>query len=166
MEKRRLNINAILLGCILLLPPAFIAALQLWQVMLSLTPYSRMETGAVVTVTASQKEVIWKEEGREVSINGEYFDIISWKMDGDIYSFTGVFDEEETAAANLLQKSTEGNSSIIWLMAFSQCFAAVFYYRFQLLKMGKAFGIFNFYYLKIYKSIYASIAPPPPWAIT
>ena len=90
-----------------------------------------MESRSVVTVTASAQDVIWREEGREVTIKGEYFDLISWDLKGDTYTFTGVFDEEETAASNLLHQSNERNNSLIRLMAFSQCFAAVYYYQFQ-----------------------------------
>jgi hypothetical protein len=84
-----------------------------------------MEEENIQTLIVDADRVIWKEEGREVTIDGEYFDLVSWTLKDGKYTFTGVFDREETAVVNMLEKQTGTGFFISRLLVFLQCFAAI-----------------------------------------
>src|SRR5687767_15550054 len=84
-----------------------------------------METECIQTIKVKVDDVIWREEGREVTIKGEYFDLVSWSLDNGYYTFTGVNDREETAVSNLLEKQNISENVIIRLLLIGQSFAAI-----------------------------------------
>ena len=115
----------------LALPLLFIVFLQLWQLYLSNTAYERIEKEQIKTVIVESHRVMWKEEGREVTIDGEYFDLIAWSLNEEKYTFTGVFDKEETAIVNMLEKQSSNGISISRLMIFFSVFSSywIFFYQ-------------------------------------
>jgi len=119
-----------------------------------------MEEENIQTLDVETNRVIWKEEGREVTIDGEYFDLVSWSLKDGKYTFTGVFDKEETAIANMLEKQSSTGNFISRLLLFSQCFAStlcfisfVFFPALQ-----KRFSFSSDQYQFLFQKI---ITPPP-----
>ena len=120
-----------------------------------------MEQEELQTIVVDEHLVEWREKNREVTINGEYFDLTSWRLEDGKYTFSGVFDEEETAVMELLGKQNQFWNSIISLLLIGQCFAAfVVYYLYPLYftSLRKSFSIFLNYYDFLFKKI---ISPPP-----
>lgn len=151
-------------GSLLLLPLILIVALQLWQIHLFNTAYERMEDENIQTLIVGSDRIVWKEEGREVTIDGEYFDLVSWSLKDDNYTLTGVFDSGETAVAKMLEKQSTAGNFISRLLMFSQCFAAmvVFSFSFSIFPYLKKQFAFFFNY---YKSLFRTIISPPPKTI-
>jgi hypothetical protein len=88
-----------LVGALLVMLPFFYAATSLiileankWEMMEQLEKQS-LQT---VTLTAADK-YYWEEEGREININGEMFDVESYTVQGDKLMVTGLFDKQEDA---------------------------------------------------------------------
>lgn len=151
-------------GSLLLLPLILIVALQLRQVFLFNTAYERMEEENIQTLVVETNRVVWKEEGSEVTIDGEYFDLVSWNLKEGKYTFTGVFDKEETAVVNMLEKQSATGNFISRLMVFSQCLAAIVLFSFFFSffpYLQKPFAFF----LNTYKFLFKTIITPPPKAI-
>jgi hypothetical protein len=104
VKKNRLHISSLFLGGLLMLPLILMVVLQVYQVVLKHSAFERMEERNITSLTVPEQKVVWREEGREVTIDGEFFDLVSWELKDGVYSFTGAYDQEETAAHNLLTK--------------------------------------------------------------
>jgi hypothetical protein len=67
-----------------------------------------LEKGQLQTVVIPENEVIWMDD-HEIWVNSSMFDIQSKQLENGIYTFTGLYDEEET---QLVKKEREaaGNS--------------------------------------------------------
>lgn len=120
-----------------------------------------MEEKSVQTLVVDEQKVEWKEEGREVTIEGEYFDLISWHLENGKYTFTGVFDEEETAVVGLLEKQQVFWNSIIRLLLLGESFVALVYLLIQfsfVFNNSKNWSLFE----NRYKFLFNKIISPPP----
>ena len=102
--------------------------LHLYQWQLNHTREERMEDQLLQTLNVTEDKVVWKEEGREVTIDGAYFDLSSWSLENGIYTLTGVFDQEETQVNQMLEKQNGLSGYIISFLFFGQCFAALVIY--------------------------------------
>ncbi len=161
MKKNRLHIVHYFFCSILILPLIFIIILQAWQFYLNLTVEERIEEGKIETVIVEEHRVVWQEAGREVTIDGEYFDLVTWKLEGGKYIFTGVYDEEETAVNNLLSQQKGFWHSIIRLLILGQSFAAIVYYLINFdwgRRLNKKYCDFQ----NRYKFLFNDILSPPP----
>ena len=67
----------------------------------------RLEQQMLQTVTVSKADVVWVKYKKEIRIHDKMFDIESFTIHNDQYIFTGLYDEEETALNNYLEKNTE-----------------------------------------------------------
>lgn len=56
---------------------------------------SKLKSDQLQTLRIPEKEVFWVE-GHEILVNGYMFDIATKELKEGIYTFTGIFDEEET----------------------------------------------------------------------
>lgn len=120
-----------------------------------------MEERTLQTVVAEEYKVQWREAGREVTIDGKYFDLVTWNLENGTYTFTGVYDDEETAVMELLGKQQLFWNSIIRLLLISQCFAAFVIYLIHLscIRLNlKTWSVFQ----NRYKFLFNKIISPPP----
>lgn len=66
----------------------------------------RLERQMLHTITVSRADVVWVKYKKEIRIHDKMFDIESLTIENDQYIFTGLYDEEETALNNYLEKNT------------------------------------------------------------
>ncbi len=164
MRKNQLHIFAIVICSLLTIPLLSIVVLQLRQKYLSATAEERIEFSLIETISVPESKLVWREEGREVTIDGEYFDLVSWKLENGIYTLSGVYDKEETAISNLLEKQAGAQSSLIRLLILGQCFAAIIIYLinfFYIHRLNKASAFFENHYK--YRHLDIILAPPRLW---
>lgn len=161
MKPKKIHIIPAIFCGLLSLPLILIVVLQLWQFYLINTAYERMEEEHIQTLVVKSEQVVWKEEGREVTIDGAYFDLVSWSLKDGNYTFTGAYDREETAVANMLEKQTGMGNFISRLMLFSQCLAAIVIYVFSFLNLPYLLKQFAFFSTR-YKFLFRKIISPPP----
>jgi hypothetical protein len=64
-----------------------------------------MEKQCLHTITLQQQEFHWVEEGKELWVNNRLFDVKSFHVENGTYSFTGLYDEEETSLVKSLQQN-------------------------------------------------------------
>lgn len=67
----------------------------------------KLERQMLHTITVSKTDVVWVKYKKEIRIHNKMFDIESFTIKNDQYIFTGLYDEEETALNNYLEKNTE-----------------------------------------------------------
>ena len=71
----------------------------------------RLETQLLRTITVAKNDVHWVKDEKEIWVNGRMFDIKSSHLQNGVYVFSGLYDEEETALLEQLQKDQQNNNS-------------------------------------------------------
>ena len=66
----------------------------------------KLESHTLQTVLIPAEKVIWMDE-HEIWINESMFDIRTQKLEGGVYTFTGMYDAEETILVLRQQKATK-----------------------------------------------------------
>jgi len=69
----------------------------------------KLETSLLQTITINEKEVVWMDD-HEIWVNEHMFDIETKKLENGIYTFTGLYDEEETNLVKKHKNTTENNN--------------------------------------------------------
>ncbi len=69
----------------------------------------KLETSLLQTITINEKEVVWMDD-HEIWVNEHMFDIQTKKLKNGIYTFTGLYDEEETNLVKKYKETTEKNN--------------------------------------------------------
>jgi hypothetical protein len=70
----------------------------------------RLETQFLHTISVTENEVQWRRDGEEIWVNGRMFDIRSFHLQHGVYFFSGLYDNDETAFLDHLQKDQKNNS--------------------------------------------------------
>ena len=99
MRKCRRQIVSFLFGAIIFLPILAIGILQLGQAYIRSTREERLETEKLVQVTVPVKDLVWEEEGRELWVGNQMFDVASYTIANGNYYLVGVYDDDETEVA-------------------------------------------------------------------
>jgi hypothetical protein len=104
LKNLRSYIIPLFFGCLVLLPLLFLLFLQGAQTWARHEAEERMEKESLQTITLDRSSFTWYEEGKEILIDGNLFDVTSWSQKNDQYTFTGIYDTQETAIVQLLNK--------------------------------------------------------------
>ncbi len=64
----------------------------------------KLEEQLLQTIRIVESEIHWVENGKEILVNGEMFDIESYNLEDGVYTITGLFDAEETRLVQQLNK--------------------------------------------------------------
>ena len=85
---------------------------QMGKVYIQSTREERFETEDQVTVVLPAGKVVWEEEGRELWVGDQMFDVASYTILDGNYHLTGVYDDDETeVAGSLLHLLLSGNNT-------------------------------------------------------
>ncbi|HUQ97104.1 MAG TPA: hypothetical protein VM010_05535 [Chitinophagaceae bacterium] len=108
MKLRR--IISVFFGLLLALPLLYLTGLQVKQAYIKYSLEERMEAHLLKTLFIPKQD--WQRiNSREIIIDGKLFDLKSVREKGDGYLVTGVFDEEETAVVQQLDKTCKGQTT-------------------------------------------------------
>ncbi len=77
--------------------------LQLQVMWARLESHERLEGKNLQTVVVETKDIVWAEEGKEIWINGELFDINNISETNTGLTLCGIFDKKETSLQKLSQ---------------------------------------------------------------
>lgn len=88
---------------LILLPLVLVGSLQLTQLVLKQSWEQRLAQQTTVSVTLDKGAIVWEEEGRELQINGRYFDVRTIKEVGGKLVLQGHYDDTETEVWQLLK---------------------------------------------------------------
>lgn len=67
------------------------------------------EKGTLQTVILPENEVMWMDK-HEIWVNNSMFDIATKKLEKGVYTFTGLYDEDETKLIEKQKESSEKNN--------------------------------------------------------
>jgi hypothetical protein len=70
----------------------------------------KLESHELQTVIVPEQEVIWMED-HEIWVNNSMFDIRTKKLENGVYTFTGMYDEDETAMVMKQRKTSRSLST-------------------------------------------------------
>ena len=68
----------------------------------------KLETSLLQTITINENDVVWMDD-HEIWVNEYMFDIHTKKLENGIYTFTGLYDEQETDLVKKHKDTTEKN---------------------------------------------------------
>lgn len=71
----------------------------------------RLETQFLHSISVPENEIQWIKDGKEIWVNGRMFDIKSSALRNGVYVFSGLYDEEETALLEQIQKDQQNNNT-------------------------------------------------------
>jgi len=77
------------------------------------------------TIILTEEDVKWVDK-HEIWVNNRMFDISQKKLENGIYTFTGLYDDEETELIQKEKKSEDPESNLL-LARFFNCLLNVFY---------------------------------------
>jgi hypothetical protein len=107
MSKNVKKISALFLLLVTAMPLLFTIILLARQKIAQYDMKERLEKELLHTIVVPKKKIIWVKYNKEIRLGDKLFDIkSSAEKNGNIY-FTGLFDEEEAALNNIMQKNTE-----------------------------------------------------------
>jgi hypothetical protein len=80
------------------------------------TRNERFSTETLQTITIAKENLHWVKKGKEIIIDGKYFDVKSYTTDGDKIMLTGFYDNPEdklvTHIKNLVEQKNGADSPI------------------------------------------------------
>ena len=92
------------------IPFAFIVTLQAKQQFIRYEIMERLEQQSLHTIILSKNDVHWIKNKKEILVDGKMFDVKSFIVENGHYKFTGLFDEEETAIAEMIETGFKNDS--------------------------------------------------------
>lgn len=116
MGKLYKNIIAFGLTLLLSIPILFSVVNLIKQKVLQSARNERFGTETLQSITIAKENLHWLKKGKEVIIDGKYFDVKSYTTDGDKIMLTGFYDNPEdklvTHIKNLVQQTNGADSPI------------------------------------------------------
>jgi hypothetical protein len=87
----------------------------------------KLKNQPLQTITLSENAVVWMDK-HEIWVNNSMFDIHSKKLENGIYTFTGLYDDDETELVMQQQGATEQEKEQNKLLTqFFKCLHNIFY---------------------------------------
>ena len=85
--------------------------IQIQQVSIHHKMKERLEARFLQTIAVAKDAIHWVKDGKEILVNGRMFDIRSFDYQKGVYTFSGLYDNDETVLMVQLQKDQQANSS-------------------------------------------------------
>ena len=87
----------------------------------------KLEESHMQIIHVNAKDLNWIKKNKEINVDGKMFDVKYFSIENNIYSLTGLFDEEESALNKLLeddfnQENKSGNRILAQLFQLLQSF--------------------------------------------
>ncbi len=109
MNKRKSY--AIILFVLLSIPICSLVCMQIFQLVIKQEMKEKLEYQLLHKVTINKADLVWVKKNSEILLEGRMFDVKSMSQEKDILHIQGLFDDEETAIENFIQKNNSGNST-------------------------------------------------------
>ncbi|MEQ1676705.1 MAG: hypothetical protein ABL876_08395 [Chitinophagaceae bacterium] len=85
----------------------------------------QLEKKLLLTITVNKEDVQWVKSGKEILLGNRMFDIKSYELRDGYYTFTGLYDDDETLLLQQLRDSQQkekktGNKYLVQLFQLLQ----------------------------------------------
>ena len=122
----------------------------------------KMETDKLQKIVLQEDKVVWMDK-HEIWVNEHMFDIHSKKLEKGVYTFTGLYDEEETELVKKEKKAAENNNEQSKLLVhFFKLLPVFCHIATENLNISASNNSFNFLDSQHSVSQYKEIVTPPP----
>ena len=91
------------------------------QQVIRYTMKERLEKEFLHTITVPKNEVVWAKYSKEIIVGDKLFDVKSFAEKAGLFFFIGLFDTEETALNDLLEKDTDDKNEYELLGQLFHC---------------------------------------------
>lgn len=81
----------------------------------------KLERESLHTIAVPKNEVVWAKYNKEIIVEDKMFDVHSFSKKDGMFLFLGLFDSEETALNELLEKNTDNKHEDELLSELFQC---------------------------------------------
>lgn len=169
MLLRRKNKLLLPLGIagMMLVPMLLLICLQTGQYLLKISAASRLEGRRQQTVVLHKDSVRWEKPGRELKIDGRYFDATKVINSGNFVVITGHYDDLETAVFQLLEKAVKHSTHsglFNRILLLLQCVVAIPVFS-PLLAPLAALVTHRMQPMALYKNPFPDRSAQPPWPL-
>jgi len=163
-SKKTVSLFFILLGAT---PLLFILSsdIRKWDIKIRMKERTS-EKQELQTIVLPESEVVWMDK-HEIYVNDKMFDISTVKLEKGIYTFKGLYDEEETKLVKQQQKPVSQSTENMKLLSRLFKFLQNFYYKQPVLCFDLTQQQNNYPSLQssAIVSLYLKITTPPPQLI-
>ena len=111
VKKITRSIAPLLLLFLSAMPLLFALFIQVKQEVIRNRMKANLASLHLQTITVRKENVRWVEGEKEILVNGRMFDIKSRKLQNDIYSFSGLYDDDETTFVQQIENSHQRNQA-------------------------------------------------------
>lgn len=162
MNKNRKKIAAIFFILLGFTPLLFALFISLKKEQIHREIKKEFGKGNLQTVILSENEVIWMDK-HEIWVNNSMFDIATKKLENGIYTFTGLYDDDETKLVKKEKESSEKNNEQNKLLSQILKTLPVFCTSSgELIHFKKPCSLFYSFVLEYYEEPFKKILIPPP----
>ena len=117
MECTKKYIVLLLFG-ILMIPFTLLLYVQAKRTIIRYETVTLLEQAQLQQITLKVSDLIWEEEGKELWVNGQLFDVkIKLQSNNGYISFKGIFDEKETELNEQVNSMLNSKQSTLLLLA-------------------------------------------------
>lgn len=123
----------------------------------------KLKNQPLQTITLSENAVVWMDK-HEIWVNNSMFDIHSKKLKNGIYTFAGLYDDDETELVMQQQGTTEKDKQQNKLLTqFFKCLHNIFYSEPQGFDVttGKQNELFCYGFSPVIRQSKEILTPPP-----
>ena len=122
----------------------------------------KFESHQLQTVTIPENEVTWMDK-HEIWVNNSMFDIVTKKLENGVYTFTGLYDDDETELVELERNAAGKNNEQNKLLAqLFKCLPHFFNESTEILHPLHQHDCYNSQVSPIPVSQFREILTPPP----
>lgn len=147
----------ILLLCIAA-PVFFYAGFVVKQHCIRSSMKQQLKKQLLQTVTVQKNSLVWYDDGKEVSINGRMFDVVTVKEQGRNIILTGLYDTDEDKLHDALNKAIQKNNK---QQPFSSWLVKIFSLQAASFKQPAAINV-QWIYVNAPTGFYTAIIPAAP----
>ncbi len=161
VSKTKRHISILFLLTLLSLPFFFVIIQQARQLHIQHIAKHRLEVKTLHTLVL--RKIEWVKKGKEIKVDGKLFDVKNIEKINGQLRVTGLFDYEETAIENYLQRQSEGaqSSSFIRFLLWAQSLFCIKWCFFDLLFFNRNMPFF-ITAQTIYINPFFPVLTPPP----
>jgi hypothetical protein len=110
------------------------------------------------TITVAKNSLVWFDDGKEVSINGKMFDVLSVKEEGRNLILTGLYDTDEDKLHDALNRAMNQKNK---QQPFNNWLIKIFSFQADSFKPATTVNM-QWVYINPAKNFYLTTIPSPP----
>ena len=112
---------------VIFIPMLVSIALPVWQQFIRYQMMEELEAKNLTTITIKNSDLKWIRTGKEITVNGNLFDVDKISMQGSFYIVTGLYDKDEDVLLEMIKKSQQTtNNKPLQLLASQVLYSILF----------------------------------------